>query len=97
MAAAKGWHREDIKAALRKRFGGINALSRAWGYNPKAISNALGHKRSTIVERRIADALDVTPHTLWPDRWTPEGTPVTGRAQTAPAAAPRHRQNQRAA
>lgn len=70
----KGWHREHIKAALRERFGSLEHLSRTWGYHPSAISAALcPGTRLRAVEQRIATALGVTPHTLWPDRWTPEG------------------------
>jgi Ner family transcriptional regulator len=70
----QGWYREMIKAALRTRFGSLEHLSRTWGYHPSAISAALcPGTRLRAVERRIADALEVTPHTLWPDRWSPEG------------------------
>ena len=74
--SAEGWHREDIKAALRKQFGSLANLSRAWRYHPRAVSQALLGRsgRSRRIEMRIAEALGVTPHTLWPDRWTPEGT-----------------------
>jgi Ner family transcriptional regulator len=74
--AQAGWHREDIKAGLRKRHGPITALSVAWGYNRGAITNTLLRPDfSPSVEQRIAEALGEHPHTLWPDRWTPEGTP----------------------
>lgn len=70
----QGWHREDIKAELRKRFGPITVLSRAWGYSQGGITNALVRPDySPAIEQRIADALGMPPHTLWPDRWTPEG------------------------
>ena len=70
----KGWHREMIKAALRTRFGPLQHLSRTWGYHSDTIAAALcPGTRLRAVEQKIADALEVTPHTLWPDRWTPEG------------------------
>ena len=70
----QGWHREDIKGALRKRFGPITVLSRAWGYSQAGITNTLLRPDySPAIEQRIAEALGETPQTLWPDRWTPEG------------------------
>lgn len=74
---ADGMHSEDIKAALRKRYGAITKLAQAWGYNRAAISHVI--KRGDIsvrVERRIADALDMPPFKIWPDRWSPDGEPL---------------------
>lgn len=77
--AEAGWHAEDIKAELRKRLGregDVTALSRAWGYDPSAISKVLarpGHSRK--VEVLIAGALGLAPHAVWPDRWHADGTP----------------------
>jgi Ner family transcriptional regulator len=98
MPKAKGWHLEQIKAQLRERYGSLAALSRSWGYNRAAISMALaGMNRSTRLERRIAEALQQQPHTLWPDRWTPDGAPLPrGRDTTRARPAP-HRQIERAA
>lgn len=74
--APQGWHREDIKAELRKRLGPVTTLSITWGYSHSAITNALLRPDySTVIEQRVADAIGQHPHTLWPDRWTPEGTP----------------------
>jgi Ner family transcriptional regulator len=71
------WHAEDIKAALRIRFGGICELSESWGLDPSAISNTLRRPfYSMRVERRIADALAVPLHELWPDRWKAGGAPL---------------------
>ena len=98
MPKAKGWHLEQIKAQLRERYGSLASLSRSWGYNRAAISVALaGLNRSTRLELRIAEALQQHPHTLWPDRWSPEGTAVfSGRKHTRPGH-PTHRQIGRAA
>lgn len=65
-----GWHPEDIKAALRKRFGPLGTLSRTWGLHRCAISNALGDPSYSVqTELRIALVLGVKPQVLWPDRW----------------------------
>jgi Ner family transcriptional regulator len=98
MAKGLGWHPEDIKAALRKQFGPITDLSAAWGYHRSAISAAVtGRKRSSGVEMRIAQALKQSPHTLWPDRWTPEGVPRPRGRNATPTRPAAHRQIEEAA
>jgi Ner family transcriptional regulator len=74
MVVARGWHVEDIKAELRKRFGEMTSLATSWGYSRAAISVTLATDHSQVLERRIAEALQVPLHELWPDRWNPDGT-----------------------
>lgn len=75
MGSRPGWHVEEIKAALRRRYGHMTHLSTSWGYGRAAISNVLRRPLYSIpLERRIAEALDQHPHTLWSDRWRPDGT-----------------------
>lgn len=96
----QGWHREDIKGALRKKHRSLEALSKAWGYHPSAISVALNPGSCWPgLEARIAEEVGVTPHALWPDRWTPEGTrrPPSIAADDTPARRPAHRQIRSAA
>ena len=70
------WHPEDIKAALRKKFGGLGELSESWGLDRSAISNTLRRPFNSMrVEKRIALALGVPLHELWPNRWRIDGTP----------------------
>ncbi|MBX9594205.1 MAG: helix-turn-helix domain-containing protein [Roseomonas sp.] len=99
--APQGWHREDIKGELRKRFGPITVLSRAWGYGPAAITSTLLRPDfSPAIEQRIADALELTPHTLWPERWLPNGTPrprSTNTTHPSVAIPQPHRQKSEAA
>lgn len=97
--APKGWHRERIKAELRERYGTLTRLCRQWGLHPSAISVALmPNGRLRTVERRIAEALNLQPHTLWPDRWHPDGTPVPpAERKASPARAAAHRPNAKAA
>jgi Ner family transcriptional regulator len=95
----QGWHREDIKAALRKRHGSLEKLSTSWGYHKSTVAVALNPgSYIPTVERRIAAELGQHPHTLWPDRWTPDGTPksVAERNITPPAPAA-HRPKDKAA
>lgn len=71
---APGWHPEDVKAALRKRFGSLHALTIEWGIDKSSISQVLRRPdKSARVERLIAAALGVAPYTIWPDRWTEQG------------------------
>jgi len=74
------WHLEDIKAALRKKFGSLSDLSASWGLDRSAIASALRRpNNSKRVERLISDALQVPLHVLWPDRWLPDGNPLPRR------------------
>lgn len=83
-----GWHPEDIKAALRKRFGSACDLSERWGLDRSAISAALRRRdNSKRVERRIAEALGVPLHELWPDRWNADGTPLRFSVAANPSGA----------
>jgi Ner family transcriptional regulator len=71
---AQGWHPEDIKAALRKRYGTLRLLSRTWGLHHSAITNTVGTPAHSVpTEKRIALALGVRPQELWPDRWDADG------------------------
>jgi len=96
----QGWHREDIKGALRKKHRSLEALSKAWGYHPSAISVALNPGTFWPgLEARIAEEIGVPPHTLWPDRWAPEGTrrPSSIAADDSPTPRSAHRQIGKAA
>lgn len=95
--ASKGWHREDIKAALRKKYGSLASLSKEWGLASASISNTLKRAvHSVPTERRIAQALGVQPHALWPDRWSPEGSPLprSDKRHRSSAALTPHRQSE---
>jgi len=72
---AEGWHQEDIKAALRKAYGSLSALSVSWGYASRAVSEVIRRPAaSTILEYRIAQTLGIELHVLWPERWRPDGS-----------------------
>jgi Ner family transcriptional regulator len=71
-----GWDRARIKAELRRQHGSITVLSSSWGYHRAAITCALRRTDYSVsLERRIAAALNLPPHLIWPDRWRPNGTP----------------------
>jgi Ner family transcriptional regulator len=95
-----GWHPEDIKAELRKRHGPITKLSLEWGHARNAITHTLRDpNHSKRVELKIAEALDVSPHVLWPARWSTDGTPLPRSIDfdPIPGARVRNSQNQKAA
>ncbi len=95
-----GWHPEDIKAALRKRYGSLRAICRTWGSNRAAISNALRDPAHSVpTEMRIALALGVRPQELWPDRWGADGKalPRPSRYQARPKRRAGNSQKTRAA
>ncbi len=95
-----GWHPEDIKSQLRMKHGPITALSVAWGFSRNAISQTLRrHDYSRQCEKKIAEALHVPLHVIWPARWSPQGAPLPRSAVFDPIATPvvRNSQNARAA
>lgn len=73
-----GWHREDIKAAIRKRGTTMNALARDNGLPPSTVRNALSRPGYTG-ELTISRFLGVPPHELWPERWTEDGRRIRPR------------------
>lgn len=69
------WHPEDIKAALRKKFGTMAALSLSWGLHRDSVTNVLRRPFNSMkLERRIAEVLEVPLWELWPERWNQDGT-----------------------
>ncbi len=72
------WHPEDVRAAIRKRFGTLLALSRQIGRNRDAVGRAIRDRHaSSRVEQEIAEALGVRPHQIWPSRWDARGNRLT--------------------
>jgi Ner family transcriptional regulator len=75
-----GIHAEDVKASLRKQFGPITLLSERWGFHRSGISNALRDPAYSVrIERQIAEALGLSPHEIWPDRYAADGTSLPRR------------------
>ncbi|WP_297492497.1 helix-turn-helix domain-containing protein [Acidocella sp.] len=73
-----GWHHEDVKAELRKKFGSLTVLSRQLGVTRQSISNVLTNPlASARLERKIAQMLQVPPYAIWPMRWRPDGMPIS--------------------
>lgn len=73
----RGWHPEKIKAALRIKFGSLRAFAASIDVAPSNVSEAIKSPRaSTPIELKIAEALGVTPHEIWPGRWTKAGQKI---------------------
>jgi Ner family transcriptional regulator len=91
---SQGWHPETIKSELRQRFGAITHLAKEWGRSRGAISAVLNRPDYSIrLEEQIAEALGVSPHVIWPDRWHPDGTPKKRVLGIVPAGNSPGRQN----
>lgn len=71
--ASQGWHREDIKAAIRKRGTSLEKLSEANGLDRRACSLAL-LRPHFAAEMVIAEFLGVSPRQIWPQRYDGDGT-----------------------
>ena len=67
------WHREDIKATVRKRGTSIAALAAAHGLKPSALLRTLAVPREAG-ERIIADFIGTPPHHIWPSRYHFDGS-----------------------
>jgi Ner family transcriptional regulator len=68
----KGWHSEDIKAAIRKHGITLESLSEDNGLNKRACSLAL-IRPFWAAEMVIAEFLGVSPRQIWPQRYDPDG------------------------
>ena len=95
--AQSEWHPGRITAELRRRFGPITHLSVSWGHNPTAITQTLRRRDySKALERRIAEALGMSLHELWPSRWTEDGLALPRHHEFEVIEAPRRRASQNA-
>ncbi len=95
--AQSGWHPEQIKAELRRRFGPITHLSVTWGHNPTAITQVLRRRDySKVLEQQISEALGISLHELWPSRWTEGGVALSRHHEFEPIETSRVRTSQNA-
>lgn len=74
--------KHDIKAAICRRFGSLQAMAERLDIDPCLIRAALrGPCRSG--EEAIAKGLGQSLHSLWPDRWDADGQRLYPRWQKA--------------
>lgn len=80
------WHPEDIRAAIRKRFGSMAALGRHFGVSKTAVPNTINQPGySAKMERRLAEILGHQAHEIWPSRYHRDGSPISFRAERSVA------------
>jgi len=77
MTAPPDWHREDIKAAIRKTGSTLRSLSLDAGYHHSAVRQTLLRPWPALQEV-IAQHLGVLPQDIWPSRYTETGDPKPG-------------------
>ena len=64
---------EKIKSELRIRGTSLAQIGRSLGVSGTSMSLVgIGKHRSKRIERAIADALDLPPESIWPDRYKKE-------------------------
>lgn len=74
---AKDWHREDIKAAIRKTGTSLQDLALANKLSRKAVSVTLLQPWPRV-EAIVAKRLGLQPQEIWPSRYGPDGRPLRG-------------------
>lgn len=90
MARKQDWHKEDIKAAIRKRGVTLEDLALANGYARSTVRATL-IQPSPNVQALIAEFLGVTPQEIWPSRYEADGTPRrSNRRKSRPRIVRRH-------
>jgi Ner family transcriptional regulator len=71
------WHKEDIKAAIRKQGTTMKGLALANGYRSvDACAQAL-QRPYPKMERLIAKTIGVPPEAIWPSRYRLKLTPAS--------------------
>lgn len=96
----KSWHKEDIKAEIRKRGYTLTDLALDKGLFSNAVRTAL-IQPCYPGEQAIAECLGIPASRLWPERYDEQGTPlhprVRSRLKRSREAGNRHRQKGEAA
>lgn len=72
------WHRADITAELKKRGYSLAGLAISNGYHPTSVGKALNVSWPAM-ELIIAQAIGVSPETIWPSRYSAGDRPVVRR------------------
>ena len=68
------WHPADIKAALDKAGWTLRALAAHHGVKASSTLSHTFERSYPLNEKRIADAIGVTPQEIWPSRYNEDGT-----------------------
>ncbi len=80
------FHVEDLKAALRKKFGSLRLFERRYNIPGRSASAAL-YRPHRMAEAAIARALQIPAHQIWPNRYRADGRrlPIQPSENYAPA------------
>lgn len=73
-ASREDWHPADIKAALEKKGWTLRALAEHHGIKGSSSLSHTFERSFPLNEKRIADAIGVTPQEIWPTRYFEDGT-----------------------
>ena len=68
------WHPADIKAALDKAGWTLRALAAHHGIKASSTLSHTFERSYPLNEKRIADAIGVTPQEIWPSRYNDDGS-----------------------
>lgn len=68
------WHPADIKAALDKAGWTLRALAAHHGVKASSTLSHTFERSYPLNEKRIADAIGVTPQEIWPSRYHEDGS-----------------------
>lgn len=68
------WHPADIKAALDKAGWTLRALAAHHGIKASSTLSHTFERSYPLNEKRIADAIGVTPQEIWPSRYYDDGS-----------------------
>lgn len=80
MTSADRQH-ERVKGALHLRGVSLADIARQLGVTPTTVTVvSKGHRRSRRIENAIAQALGLSPRTVWPERYRGEATEVSPKA-----------------
>jgi Ner family transcriptional regulator len=66
----EGWHREDIKAALRKKFKSLTAFEQQLSLPVGSAKDVLRGRAVSRTEKAISVAIGVPLAELWPARYS---------------------------
>ncbi len=84
---AADWHREDIKAAIRKTGTTLEALALAHKLDRSAVRATL-LRPWPRVQTIVAQHLGTQPQKIWPSRYGPDGLPLRGARRKQPHRSP---------
>lgn len=89
----KGMHKEDIKAAIRKKGVSMSQLSLSLGLHESTVRRNICGMHMPHVEPLIARFIDKPLHEIWPDRWDTENIrirPISNKKKAKASARKSH-------